>query len=43
MKNITIRIEEDMIEEIKKQAEKDGRSISSYLRKILKENTKHGR
>ncbi len=43
MKNITIRIEEDMIEEIKKQAEKDGRSISSYLRKILKESTKHGR
>jgi predicted DNA binding CopG/RHH family protein len=36
MKNITIRLESELIEELKKRAIKDNRSLSSLIRLILK-------
>ena len=36
MKNITIRLESELIEELKKRAVKDNRSLSSLIRLILK-------
>lgn len=39
MKNITIRLCDKTIAELKKQAEKDKRTLSAYIRKILEEQT----
>ena len=39
MKNITIRLSEKTIAELKKLADKDKRTLSAYIRKILEEQT----
>lgn len=39
MKNITIRLNEKTIEKLKGLAEKDKRTLSAFIRKILEEQT----
>lgn len=40
MKSLTIRIESELLEELKKQAIKENRSLSSLIRLILKKGMK---
>ena len=39
MKNITIRLDDELIEKIKIMAKKESRTLSAMIRKILKDKT----